>query len=372
MAKHSFFLGLVTGLLALLPCTIAVEITDLFTVQPGARDGGCDDRAAVLDQWLSEGIDSIDVALNAIDEYRQDPRVRRAMSVIFGIPIPEGPGGPTPEHALNIETVRGYIAHVGNFYNHVQVNGGSMYDRAEYWLFCHSTFLALHDPTDPASDYMGKEMLNQTNDPIRIMDVQKYKDKLAEDKKNKPWWSGDLTDLNGYFFAENGSNYCYPTPGEYDLGITAAIQHLEQGANGQAETRGEIASVIICPYSFDESPQPDSYRDANDLIARRTNLAKAVPKSATLLHEAFHAILRTAFLSGMDEKYDIADCLRLAGRNPSAARKNPENYVFFIAHMYHMRGGEDGDEPWSIRTQWDFDFPRTGRRVYGAVETHQT
>lgn len=77
MAKHSFFLDLITGLLALSLYIIAVKITDLFTVQPAARDGACDDRAAAVDhvQWLSEGVDSsIDVALNAIDAYRQDSR----------------------------------------------------------------------------------------------------------------------------------------------------------------------------------------------------------------------------------------------------------------------------------------------------------
>jgi len=67
MATLSFVLGLITALvLTFLPCTNAVDITDLFTVQPGARDGGCNGREAMLDQWLSEGIESVHIALAAI------------------------------------------------------------------------------------------------------------------------------------------------------------------------------------------------------------------------------------------------------------------------------------------------------------------
>jgi hypothetical protein len=85
MAKCSFLLGLMTGLLVLLSRTIAVEMNDIFTVQPGTRDGGCDDRAAVLDQWLEECIQSIYVTLQAMDQYEQQTKVRRALSTIFGI-----------------------------------------------------------------------------------------------------------------------------------------------------------------------------------------------------------------------------------------------------------------------------------------------
>lgn len=364
MAKVSFSLGLITGLLALLSCTVAVDITDIFTVQPGGtNNGGCDDRPAVLDQWLSEAIESLDVALVAIDEYDQDPRVRRSMAAIFGI---TNSGRLRGARAMAVETVRNYIEHVGNFFNQKQENGVSLYNKAGFWLFCHSTFLALHQPTDPAIDYQGNDISDQDGNPIRIMDVSIYQDKLGEDEDNKPWWSGELTNLNGYYFTETGSNYCY----EDELGITAAIQPLVRGANGQAQDADEVASVILCPYSFDSSPNPDSYRDANNLLAPGTNLAMAVPKSATLIHEAFHSIHGTEFLAGAEEEYDIAECLNLANSNPADARVNPENYVFFIAHMYHMRGEPDDDQPWSIQKQWDFAFTRVGgSRIYGAVET---
>ncbi|KAL2802027.1 hypothetical protein BJX63DRAFT_438263 [Aspergillus granulosus] len=366
MAKRSFLLGLITGLLVLLPYTFAVEITDIFTVQPGTREGGCDDRAAVLDQWLSEGIESIDVALNAIDQYNQDARVRRSMSAIFGIANTGRLGEPETSRAIAVGRVRDNIEYIGNFYNQKRGGGGPLYDRAGYWLFCHSTFLSLHEPTSPASDYLGNEILDQDNNPIRIVAVEEYQKKLAEDADNEPWWSGELTDLNGYYFTEHGGNYCY----EDDLGVTAAIQPLIQGTNGQAEAAEEIASVILCPYSFDESPRPDSYRDANNLLARGRNLADAIPKSTTLIHEAFHAIRGIEFLAGDDERYDIASCLGLATTDPESAQANPENYVFFIAHMYHMFGDEDGDEPWSIHMRWDFKLTGRGRnRIYGAIET---
>lgn len=114
MAKVSFSLGLITGLLALLSCTVAVDITDIFTVQPGGtNNGGCDDRPAVLDQWLSEAIESLDVALVAIDEYDQDPRVRRSMAAIFGI---TNSGRLRGARAMAVETVRSKCWPLHNFH----------------------------------------------------------------------------------------------------------------------------------------------------------------------------------------------------------------------------------------------------------------
>lgn len=86
MAGRSFLLGLITGLLAFPSYTTAdVAITDIFTVQDGSRDGGCDGRMAVLDQWLSESLFSVATALESLDKYDQLPKVRKAMSIFFGI-----------------------------------------------------------------------------------------------------------------------------------------------------------------------------------------------------------------------------------------------------------------------------------------------
>lgn len=86
MAKVSFLLGQITAL-ALMLWTIAeaIDITDIFTVQTGTNNGGCDARLTVLDDWLSEIIQSLDTALVAILDYNNDERVRKSMSVIFGI-----------------------------------------------------------------------------------------------------------------------------------------------------------------------------------------------------------------------------------------------------------------------------------------------
>jgi hypothetical protein len=109
MAKHLFFLGLIASLFVLLPRTIAVDIPDIFTLEPNLSDadGGCDGRADELDQWLTESIYSIDAALNAIDSYNQDVRVRRSMSVIFGITNSGRLGGPTTSRAMAVQAVKG-------------------------------------------------------------------------------------------------------------------------------------------------------------------------------------------------------------------------------------------------------------------------
>jgi len=65
----------------------------------------------------------------------------------------------------------------------------------------------------------------------------------------------------------------------------------------------------------------------------------------------------------------IADCLNLANSDFESAQTNPESYVFFIAHMYHMLGAEDGNQPWSIHRNWDFELMMMGeKRIYGAID----
>jgi hypothetical protein len=87
MARISLLLSLATWLLTLLSPTLAVEIYEIFTVpdQTGTTNGGCGGQMETLDLWLSEGIESVDVAMNAIDDYRQSAAVRRAMTQFFGI-----------------------------------------------------------------------------------------------------------------------------------------------------------------------------------------------------------------------------------------------------------------------------------------------
>jgi len=87
MAKGSFLLGLITGLLALLSCTIALDITDVFTLQPGAANiGGCDDRKATLNLWFSETIVSLRVTMDQLGDIDNiNKGTRRAMAMFFGI-----------------------------------------------------------------------------------------------------------------------------------------------------------------------------------------------------------------------------------------------------------------------------------------------
>lgn len=66
---------------------------------------------------------------------------------------------------------------------------------------------------------------------------------------------------------------------------------------------------------------------------------------------------------------DIAKCLKLALDSPGDAQENPESYVFFIAHMYHLFGNPGGGNPWSIDRPWNFKLTRSnGEAVFGAAE----
>jgi len=68
-------------------------------------------------------------------------------------------------------------------------------------------------------------------------------------------------------------------------------------------TKGfEIGAIVICPSSFDGTLELDSYRDANNKLAPGTSFLEAIPKSVTLVHEAFHTVLGEGVLAGDAEK----------------------------------------------------------------------
>ncbi|KDN70775.1 hypothetical protein CSUB01_09792 [Colletotrichum sublineola] len=387
MERSNFLLGLLAGLLLLLSCNAELLITDMFTVQSGSSDGGCDTRLnPVLDNWLSECTISLDKALEKMDDYGQEMAVRRSMSKFFGFKIERTIGNEedNPERLATFQKIRNYIDYVKRFLDHAkQRNGEPVYNRDLFWLHCDSTFLTAQSKTDRALDFQAKEM-KKDDKFITIEEVASYQKALTDESKSKPWWSGKITDQNGYYFTEKGGDYCQST----NLGVTAAVQPLVQDADGHAVVKAPIAGIILCPYSFDNDKAPNSYLEANNLLAKGVALETAVPKSATLLHEVFHALHGDKFLSGDKEKCaytpepcpypyiayliimltsdipdDIAECMKL---KPDDAQANPENYVFFIAHMFHKFGEEDEDEPWSIKKNWDFSMTRSKPYVYGA------
>ncbi|ATY66573.1 hypothetical protein A9K55_001053 [Cordyceps militaris] len=197
------------------------------------------------------------------------------------------------------------------------------------------------------------------------IDVDEYK--LHVSGKVKPWWPTNITDLNGYYFDEDGGHFCSAT----NLGVTASIRRIERRPNGStlAPKDERIASIIICPSAFSNPRAPNNYRDAsNNIVLPGKSLGDCLPKSATLLHETFHAIFGEVMLAGPAEKYDIADVINLSALK---SQKNIENYVFFIAHMYLLFGqanAKNPQDPVSVPKNWDFKVTGTrGKKTYGAV-----
>lgn len=95
MAKLFFPLSLAAVLLSALLCTVSgVTLDQLFAVQSGGSNGGCDkyfnqaSKDGTLDDWLEEINFSLAVAVDKIDvdEYNQDIRIRRALRTFFGVP----------------------------------------------------------------------------------------------------------------------------------------------------------------------------------------------------------------------------------------------------------------------------------------------
>lgn len=183
------------------------------------------------------------------------------------------------------------LKRVQEFFSFAEVEDGPSAGQPIYplngdrYLFCGSDFLVHQTADTQALDWEAKDIVDDDGNPVAIADVPGYAEALGEDPDNDAWWSGDLTDVNGYYFSTTGGEYC---DGD-NLGLTAVIQELEADITGQPTVRKQIESVILCDHSF-TNDRPESYKAGDAMISKGTNLATVVPRSATLLHEAFHLL----------------------------------------------------------------------------------
>ncbi|TRX89681.1 hypothetical protein FHL15_009431 [Xylaria flabelliformis] len=339
MSKLSALLGAI--LFHLTVIVSGVVITDLVTIKTGSTYGGCDGRTDILDVWYQESYQSLLSALMATARYNNldadGQRVRKAMFSLFGIrnQFTKAEKPEVEEISLRFNQIVDWLE---DKYADIP--------RDRTFLFCGSDFLVQKDPATQALDYQGNGLVDTNSNPVPISQVPAYQADLVGG--NVPWWSGERTTINGYYFTspDDGGNYCSDTE---HLGLTSTLKELVQGPTGPELVQQEEAqTIVICPNAF-ESTAPSTYSEAVMKTTEGIKLDLVVPKSTTLLHEAFHVVLGTEFLQGNDEIYGLAECVD-ARRDPTKARKNPENYVYFIAAMHFLFGEpEDG-----IATNWDF------------------
>ncbi|KAI1474618.1 hypothetical protein F4774DRAFT_429661 [Daldinia eschscholtzii] len=389
MAKPLLPLGLATVLLCLLLRTVSgvsVNLNDLFVVHAGATKSGCDtyfnqkNGDGTLDDWLEEINYSLSTAIDKIDQkYNREKSIRMAIQTFFGI---RNDGRARGDIKVKVDNLSSNLKRVLDFFSFEKITadgpskGQPIYPlNGNRFLFCGSDFLEAKKKDTVARDWKDNEIKDDKGKAVTIADVTAYANALKADPNNKAWWSGDHTPVKGYYFSTTGGKYCGPAT--KNLGLTAAIQELEADPSGQPTLRKPVEIVVLCEESFTNTKQPDSYRIGDAKIKAGTNLADVVPKSATLLHEAFHVLFGVddgnnptnpiGFLQG-DEIYDLAACIQLAKDDPEKARRNPENYVFFLTHMYYLYGEPSGTDPSSIDTNWDFAPIKKGTDyVYGAV-----
>jgi hypothetical protein len=193
------------------------------------------------------------------------------------------------------------MEHVQDLFNNRNIDDNAevkepIYPKESYWLFCDSTFLSLQADTDEAFDKNGNLIVDKDGKPKTVMGVSNYKTELRKNANLRAWWSGQFTELKGYFFDGEGGDYCLDLA---NRGVTLAIRLLEP--RGISQVKYQVGAIVICPNNFDGSDQPDSYREANSNLAPDTSLEHAIPKSVTLLHEAFHELHGDTFLA-KDEK----------------------------------------------------------------------
>lgn len=186
-----------------------------------------------------------------------------------------------------------------DFFNGGKTNTQGGIPKDTTTLHCDSSFLVEKDANnDEARDNQGNT-IEVDQEVLRIADIESYKDDLQGG--NVPWWSGEHTTINGYYFTktDSGGRYCNKAT---NYGLTTVVKALRPGPNNAQPTdKVEYNSVIICPSAFTRTDVPVSYDAASTAITARTSLQRWVPKSATLLHEAFHVLYGAGWLQGDDE-----------------------------------------------------------------------
>jgi hypothetical protein len=97
VAEMASILALVVTISSLILTIHGQNLGSLFTIQPGNTNGGCGAQTALLNQYAQESLQSVMVAINAInnDGGQNTPngaKVRRALNTFFKVSQNIGPG----------------------------------------------------------------------------------------------------------------------------------------------------------------------------------------------------------------------------------------------------------------------------------------
>lgn len=305
MTKLFFHLGLFPVLFSVLVYTVlgAPTLDQLFIIQGGTANGGCDAYTATMNNWLIEINYALQTTLAAIDKYETEPKVRAAFTTFFGVKE----AAKTPSGATNIRSMFIFLIPsiftgltlrleifqwVYNFFSFALQDDGTPWypiDNSRY-IFCDSTWLIEQTQDDTAKDYQGNGIIDKNGNLVPIESIPGYKTAIGTKAGNKIWWSGQYAPFNGYYFSPTGADYC---SNPKSLGLTSFISELEVNTKtGTLKGRRQVEDIIICPSSFTTSA-PDSFTAGDALISAGTGLDTVLPKSATLLHESFHNLFGT-------------------------------------------------------------------------------
>ncbi|KAK2036886.1 hypothetical protein LZ31DRAFT_420568, partial [Colletotrichum somersetense] len=67
-------------------------------------------------------------------------------------------------------------------------------------------FLTQKSRISPVMDYQGME-IRRDDRSITIREIAAYQKAINDEPGVKPWWSGENTGLNGYYFSGKGRDF---------------------------------------------------------------------------------------------------------------------------------------------------------------------
>ncbi|KAH7121438.1 hypothetical protein EDB81DRAFT_891015 [Dactylonectria macrodidyma] len=259
-------------------------INDVFNVQPGTTEGGCDDHKDSLDKWFADSQTLINAA--AVGVAATDADSLSYLNGFFSIK----PAGSKKEVTRRVTRVQEVLD------NTKAPPGGKP------WLFCDSDWVI-----EQAWDAVALDVATGKPFPAndKIEDIYGPTDK--QKRELSPFWNAKI----GYVFSPPG-DYC-----------------SNPDNMGATQDGTKPSTVTLCIKNFKAS-QGVTLADIPAVTAAGTSIHDLQTHSLTLFHEMFHLALGLA--TTPDHSYKLSDILKFGIRDGT---QNPESFAMY-ALAYHL------------------------------------
>ncbi|KAJ5097119.1 hypothetical protein N7456_007840 [Penicillium angulare] len=337
------------------PKNVAVvpTVDSLFTLSTGA--GSCASKTTVINTYLSECVQLMDALLTAYHSYGTVTAYRTMFEVYLSAKFD---GTTVSSDSGQWTTIETRLTNVATFLSGGGITGAKTNTKPR--LFCDDTFAELKTWQTVARDGNGKEMFDEDDDEVMILEVYpKIKDRQVAglesgsvDATISPFW---VPSLNGYTFSTLDPSYTTlcQKPGRMALTSRADTNAGAEAGSPSGYTYATFdRHLLLCPDSFSPSGNgPHTIASLSALVSSTNYPVEGLKQlplstiSATLFHELFHLV----DVAGTDNDNNLQSFLPILDASYSKKSPNtvnaPEPYALFATAAYLYQNPPGGDDP---------------------------